>query len=158
MARNRSYIVEIWNRSDGSPGKLVTFVNQRDDAELDIREINKIFRAGVFGDEELDDIVMSINPYATNEQMQVNCSLDDALKSVCSSLNVSLEELASPRKDRRLVDARSVFSLLARKAADWNFEDVGRVLQKNSGTISKLASRAEASARLRGLTNKIIVE
>lgn len=56
---------------------------------------------------------------------------------------MTLEDLQSSSKEKKVVAARSTLAIITRKIKKWPLEDLARILHKNSGTISRLASQAK---------------
>lgn len=127
--------------------QLVEFTHRKIDGSSDLELISKAFRKGAFGCEEfcieMNDGQKSFENIATTD-----LTLEDVLARVCQEFQVTLEELQSSSKERKVIEARSALAVISRKIKKWSLEDLARLLNKNSGTISRLASRGESLCNL----------
>ena len=122
--------------------QLIDFTNWKIDGASDVELISKAFRKGVFGCEEFYT-EMSIGQESLLKNPEIDVALEDVLTNVCNKFQVSLEDLQSSSKEKNIVAARSTLAIITRKTKKWPLEDLARLLNKNSGTISRLASKAK---------------
>lgn len=87
-------------------------------------------------------------------QNPVIYSLETAANWICAYYQISLQELTSPSRTKKLEDARAVLSLLVRRAATWNFIDLSLFLGRDASSTSHPASKAELQANLKNLAEK----
>lgn len=121
--------------------QLIEFTHRKVDGISDVDLITKAFRKGAFGCEEFCTGI-NVRQESFLKNSEIDVSLEDVLTNVCNKFQVTLEELRSPSKEKKVVAARSTIAIITRKANKWPLEDVARLLNKNSGTISRLASQA----------------
>ena len=131
---------------------LVTHTHQKIEAELDIKVISQAYRKGVFGSEEL---LTTIGKVDNKNNMVINIraststlELLDMVEYICQYFNITRNELSGQSKNKKHVDARSALALISRRTSLWSLENVSAILGKNSGTISRLATRAEQQPEL----------
>jgi putative transposase len=133
--------------------QFIDYTLQKVDASLDKELILKSIRKGAFGS---NDFLVSINlnnveyslKYVENE-----FSLSDLVEHICGQFNVTFEDLVSSNKQKAVIAARSVLALIVRKTKKWSLEKLAHMLNKNSGTISRLASTAEQKPDLLAIVN-----
>lgn len=112
---------------------------------MDKKEICKSFNLGIYGSNELTQNTAPMILKTPHQFSKGILSLESAVNHVCNRFQVSLKDLTNSSKLKHIVDARSVLALLGRIGQqDWSLQDVGILLNKNSGTISRLVSRAKA--------------
>lgn len=120
------------------------YIQQENDVQIDSTEIITAFKKGIFGSEEFVKDSTPLCEKGKQEQSLKAITLDGALEHVCNKFQIDLELLCSQNKSKDLVDARSILALLARIGKQsWNLQDVAKLLNKNHGSISRLASRAK---------------
>lgn len=130
--------------------KLIAFTNQKNDGQSDFEIISKAFRKGALGPEgfmELQTFEQFQNQSAIQKsqsapQNQSN-SLEEMVDSVCNSFKVSVDDLISSSKNMVYVEARGALALLVRQSKSCSIEELARFLNKNSGSLSRLASNSE---------------
>lgn len=122
--------------------RLIDYTHQKIDAASDQNLISKAFRKGAFGCEDFC-IEMNVEQETRINKDDAEVILKDLLKNICNKFQVTLEELQSPSKEKKIVMARSMLAIITRKMKKWPLEELARILHKNSGTISRLASQAE---------------
>lgn len=130
---------------------FVEHTHNKLDVEVDFSNISEAFRKGVFG----SDVFAREFGILKNDDFGhfLPSSLDEMIDYVCNYFNVTIEELAGQNKNRSVVDARSVLALITRQMNKWSFNHLGTLLNKSSGTLSNLASRAEQQPRLIEIIN-----
>lgn len=121
--------------------QLIDFTHRKIESSSDLALISKAFRKGVFGGEEFC-ASMHLGKVLSNN-VKLDITLENLLTSICKKFEVTLEDLQSSSKEKKVVTARSTLAIITRKAKTWPLEDLARLLKKNSGTISRLASQAE---------------
>ena len=90
-------------------------------------------------------------------ELKKSLPLDKALSLICNEFQVNLAELSSSAKHKHMVDGRSALALLARMGQqDWNLQNVATLLNKNHGSVSRLASRAEKAPEIISFINKLL--
>lgn len=122
--------------------QLIEFTHRKIEGSSDLELISKAFRKGAFGSEEFC-IEMNNGQEPSEDIGKDNIKLEDVLLWVCQQFQVTLKELQSTSKERKTIAARSALAIITRKMNKWSLEDLARLLNKNSGTISRLASRGE---------------
>jgi|SRR3984957_15329374 len=112
------------------------------------------FRKGAIGKRDfLED--SNENSKNTNyDSCKSNWSLNDAVLHICDHFQVTKKDLTSQSKSKHIVDARSVLAFITRQAKKWPLEDLAVLLNKNSGTISRLATRAEQQPELLAIIDR----
>ena len=125
--------------------ELIEFTHQKRESSSDLALISKAFRKGVFGGEEFCTANANAMYEENSLSKNIKCdvTLENLLTNVCQKFEVSLEDLQSSSKEKKVVRARSMLAIITRKARKWPLEDLARLLNKNNGTISRLASQAE---------------
>lgn len=122
--------------------QLIEFTHRKIEGPSDLELISKAFRKGTFGCEAFC-IEMNDKKESSENIGKTDMTLEDVLLLVCQQFQVTLDELQSSSKVRKVIAARSALALFTRKMKKWSLEDLSRLLNKNSGTISRLASRGE---------------
>ena len=147
------------NTPEEAKENLLKYTYQKVDAEFDKEAIYHASRKGIFGDEVLQEYV-----FQTEESKSVSIQskeilpLKEFLSLVCVRLNVTKEELTNQSKNTITVDARSILALVSRKYHLWPLQEVATLLNKSSGTISRLATRAEKKSNLLTIAHNLYVE
>ncbi len=134
--------------------QFIEHTYQKMEANFDLEVISKAFRKGAFGSEEFVEEMNILK--SEHREDHLDWSLTDLIITVCNHFNVTIEDLKSQDKRSFVVDARSILALMTRKLKKWPLEELAVHLNKNSGTLSKLASRAEKQAPLLELIKRII--
>ena len=122
------------------------------------KNIIEAFRSGVYGS---DDFIQEIAPM-NKEKIQLPKTvlpLDEALTHICHQFQVCLKDLSSDSKQKNLVDARSALALalIGRIGQqEWNLQDVATLLNKNHGSISRLASKAKLKPTISNYVQNLI--
>jgi putative transposase len=127
---------------------FMEYTRNRLDNQLSLGDISKAFRYGVFGLENKKTDINQKKIESENHIPEEVKSLEDLTKYVCKYFNVGIEELKSSSKLKRVIDARSVLAFIARSTKQWSIEQLAKSLNKNSGTLSRLASRVENQPEL----------
>jgi REP element-mobilizing transposase RayT len=129
--------------------RLIEYTRPQIDKSIDAINISNIFNLGVYGSDDFIKDSMPILESTLEASNKKEFSLEEALSHVCNKYQVNLKQLASESKLKHIVDARSILALLGRVGQqDWNLQDVARLLNKNHGSISRLASRAKQQQAL----------
>jgi len=81
-------------------------------------------------------------------------SMDELVTEAYLHYDVKIEDLMSDNKNRKLVDARSILAYITRKSNKWSLEDLTVILKKHTGTLSRLATRAQEQPELFELIQK----
>ena len=122
--------------------ELIDFTHRKINGVSDVELISKAFRKGSLGSEEFcAEMNLGHESFLKNTEKDV--TLEDFLVNVCNRFKVTLEDLQSSSKEKKVVAARSTLAIITRKTKKWPLDDLARILNKNSGTISRLASQAE---------------
>ncbi len=128
---------------------FIEFIQSKAEIKIDTLNIIKAFRTGVYGSEEFINDTSPMFEKTTTQTVPKVIPLEDALVHVCNKFQVNLKDLCSSNKHKNIVDARSTLALLARIGRQkWNLQDVATLLNKNHGSISRLASRAKEESAL----------
>ena len=137
--------------------RFVEFIHQKIDAEVDINDIFKASRIGVYGSKEFENIYLEEGTnFDTGKNVKLDMSLEDAICNICKHFNVCKEDLSSPSKNKKVVNARSALALIGRLAESLTLEDIASAIGKNHGTISRLATRAENHTELKIIAMAIL--
>jgi len=132
------------------------FVCPTFDLEKERLAIRQGIKKGFFGS---NTFALSLTEQPSHfKEKYLRISLEEAVKLVCHRFNTTLERLASTERSRQSVDARSVLSLIGKHAKDWSIEDLAKSLGKNSGTLSRLATRAANDLSLANIVSIICEE
>jgi hypothetical protein len=138
--------------------RLKDFVEITPEISDDSLDISKALRQGVYGG---SDFIQKFNPMLIDkshkQRTTKEITIQEALIQVCQKFQVDLSTLSSSCKHTHLVNARSVLALLGRLGEQkWNLQNVAKLLNKNHGSISRLASRAKNNPELFNLANHIL--
>lgn len=124
---------------------LINFIHEKVDIESEFAEIMQAFKEGVFENKEvgnLDQVIKQPLALAIKKSVNFDYSLNDAIDFVCSHCRLSPLDLVSSSRQKSFVEARAILALIARKSTSWNFEDLAILLDRDSSSISRLASKA----------------
>jgi putative transposase len=159
----------VWLKTDrilnkfGNPHEAVDnlkdFTNLKHEAQFDGSLILEAHKKGSFEKEATDEFMPQYEPQFVCKPKNIinfkSPALTDVSRFVCAHFDVEWTDVVSQSKLKPVVNARSTLALVARKTKWWSLEEVGALLNKNSGTMSRLASRAEAADELSLLVGKI---
>ena len=145
------------NSYDGAIN-LLKFIGAKVEAEEDLDQINSAFSTGAYGSK--DFVQKHVKNSFIPEQLPINCKLDikQVIEKVSDLFDLTPNQLASSSREKKIVDARSVLSLLAREVPNLSLYGVARELGKNHGTISRLAVRAADSTELQNYVEQLLVK
>lgn len=133
--------------------KFAEFFQSNVNARVENMEITKALKESVFGSASFTQtLIFKEHEFKENS---LRISLEEALAFVCNRFQITKDKLVSSDKSKHYVDARSVLSLIAKKAKDWSLEDMAHALGKNNGTISRLASRGSKDPLLTELIKEL---
>lgn len=140
---------------------LINFIYEKVDIESEFTEIMQAFKEGVFEDKEdnndnLEQVIKQPSALAIKQPVNFDCSLNDAIDFVCSHYRLSPLDLVSSSRKKGFVEARAILALIARKSASWNFEDLAIFLDRDSSSISRLASKAYSRKDLHQIADMFI--
>ena len=131
---------------------LIWFIAQQVDIETETAEITKAFHEGVF--EEKDPLEEILRPQLSSfKNKLIDCTMAEAVEFICSHWNLSHFELSSTSRKKHLVDARASLALIVQRSENLNFENLSLILQRDSSSISRLASKAYLREDLRQIAN-----
>lgn len=132
--------------------KFTEFVNHDSDAKADLEHILAATRQGAYGTEAFveEHVTQSIR------RTIVPLCIESLMQTVCAQFRLTLEDLTGHSKHRNTVDARSVLALIGRKSPRLSLSAISKALNKNDGTISRLASRAEQAPDLNRKASEIL--
>lgn len=144
--------------NDAAILRLVEYTHDKSQTLFDLEHILKASKEGIFGAKKfVDDIKdRQLTLKSSLDDSITHNSLEDILSKVCSRFNLMKDELSNSSKLKSVVDARSILSLLVRKSKKWSLEELGNLLNKNSGTLSRLATRAENQPHLLAILNEFL--
>lgn len=129
--------------------RYIEFTQPDSEAKTDAKNIMTAFSLGIYGS---DDFIKEKIPMIEQKSVQrvpKVLSLEEALSHVCHKYQVNLKDLSSDNKKKHIVEARSTLALLGRIGQqNWNLQDVATLLNKNHGSISRLASKAKTKSEL----------
>ena len=129
--------------------KFVEYTQRKVESQSDHEAISKAFRKGIFGDEDFIKNAEGLFIDKVEPSAQISYdSINEVVNNVCIRFDVNLNDLISPNKSKSVVDARAVIALIVRQSKKWSLEELGCLLNKNSGTLSRLATRAEKQTNL----------
>ena len=136
---------------------MASHIEEKIDANLDSKDIQKAFRIGVYGSEEFEEI------YADNDEENIvekeieqkQVTVGQLVDEVCSRCKVNLDELRSSDKRRELVNARKVLARSAQLIGGLNLRDVCELLDKHHGSVSRLAVSGRMKEELNNLACQI---
>jgi len=134
---------------------LVVYTHQKLEAESDLDIVLEGFRKGVLGSEDLHISERSIQN-EDRPSLGLDLSLDETISHLCRHFEVTFEDLSGQSKSKHVVDARSVLAFLSRQTKAWSLEILSVALNKNSGTLSRLATRAEKMPELTSVIEKLM--
>lgn len=136
---------------------FIEFIQPKDEVKIDTAAITKAFRTGMYGSEDFINNTAPLFEKTTVQSTTKVIPLEEALIQVCSKFQVNLKDLCSSNKHKHIVDARSILPLLGRIGGqNWNLQDVATLLNKNHGSISRLASRAKEDSALINFVNSLL--
>ena len=144
-------ILEKFNEVRESAIKeFVEYTHAKLESQYDLEEISKAIRNGIYGNAEFikKNSALIIDKITPSPPQILFDSIEEILKSACLRLNVTINDLSSANKAKTVVDARAIIALIVRQSKKWSLEELGNLLNKNSGTLSRLASKAEKQAHL----------
>ena len=128
--------------------KFLEYVQITDDKKKDeLFEIRKSLKIGAYGDE----IFMETLRKELNQEEASNgysfgmdaVSLETIIESVCCNQNVSLDEIQSDKRDKKLVQARAAMALLTTKLRVSSLGALGRKILRDPTSLAKLAKKAK---------------
>lgn len=128
--------------------KFIEYTHRKLEADLDLDVISNAFRKGAFGCQEFVEGIENLKDKNKETDRQIDWSFSDLTLNICKHFDVTIEEMASQNKSPSIVNARSVFAFMTRKLKKWPLEDLAVFLNKNSGTLSRLATKAERLSEL----------
>lgn len=135
--------------------KLAEYMAAQNDAAVDLEEIEKASRSGVYGSEEFRRSFVAV--MRSKEQLTEEiCSIDNLITALCGRFGVTPEQLGSSEKTRQVVDARATFARTAQLLHGFSLGDVCNVLGKHHGTISRLAASCMKSPRLQAIAEELV--
>lgn len=120
--------------------KLRDFVDQDTDARADIEAILRATRQGAYGSEEF---VAKFHLKIDNTKVTATLCLNSVLEALCTQHHLEFKDLVGNGKNSDIVDVRSILALIGKRAEGLSMAAVAKLLGKNEGTISRLATRAE---------------
>jgi chromosomal replication initiation ATPase DnaA len=124
--------------------RFVEFIQNHSEVKIDAKEIFESINLGIYGSNNFIKATTSVLPIP-HQLVAGILSLESAVNHICAKFQVNMQDLSSSSKLKHIVNARSVLALLGRVGQqNWNLQDVARLLNKNPGSISRLASRAES--------------
>jgi putative transposase len=153
----KDFVLQRFGRNAHEGTKnLLKFISNKVEAEADLEQIHAAFAAGAYGDKAFHQEHVE-EPLVTPEKL-ISSALDieQIIEKVTTIFEVTPEQLAGSSRLQKLVNARSVLALFARKVSNLSLYDVSRALNKNNGTISRLATRAESFPELRTLVDDLL--
>ena len=131
------------------------FMKAKNDAMEDWGEIRRASGVGCYGSEEFTRIYapdeLSNRPPKENQ-----ISIDKLVEMICDMCSVSIDQLRSTERSQVVVDARAILARSTERLEGLYLGDVSRKLQKNPGTISRLANRAEKDVRLNSIVDDLV--
>ncbi len=77
------------------------------------------------------------------DKVQQRVSLDDLISRVCSSFELTLDELLSKRRKREISRARAVLCYLAVDEMDYSGEELARILAISGRGVSDCRDRGK---------------
>ena len=98
----------------------------------------RILGSGDFVSKIINDVNESVDAKALRR-----VSLDDLVSRVCSSYEVTLDELVSKRRKREISRARAVLCYLAVDELDYSGEDLARILAISGRGVSDCRDRGQ---------------
>jgi len=102
------------------------------------------FHQGSFEGRALgDDTFIDQALRRAEEKDRVNISLEQVIKSVCSSYQVSASELRAPGKAQPAAEARAIVALLVRNADSLSLSELAKFLNRDLSGLSQAALRVE---------------
>ena len=134
---------------------LAQFMAATMEAMEDRKEIERASRAGVYGCDEFKRSFV-IPAVWKNPMDAEKFSFDALMLIVCEKLGVTKDQLSSSEKTRLVVDARAILARAAQLMKGLNLNDVCKALNKNHGTISRLAMKAARQPRLQPIINELV--
>jgi len=78
-----------------------------------------------------------------DDKVQQRVSLDDLISRVCSSFELTLDELVSKRRKREISRARAVLCYLAVDEMDYSGEELARILEISGRGVSDCRDRGK---------------
>lgn len=82
-----------------------------------------------------------------NENNPIHIDNEDVILKICKYYKVSLDELMSKSRLRRIVDARNTLYYIFHKCCNITCEEVGRLFNKHHATVLNGANRIEGFMR-----------
>jgi putative transposase len=136
---------------------LAEFIDRQCEARVDIKEIHKATRIGVYGTDEFVNIYAP-DAFEINKKSLsfIEISIENWIEKVNKRFNVSLEDLSGSSKSKILIDARSVLAHGSKLIEGGSLGDICRILGKHHGTVSRLALRATKSQKLTDIVHELL--
>jgi len=138
--------------------RFVEYTQDKSQTSFDLEYILKASKEGIFGAEEFTDKVNGrpLTLKNSSEPSISHESLEEIFSRVCVRFNLKKDDLSNTSKLKSVVDARSILSFIVRKSKKWSLEELGNLLNKNSGTLSRLATRAEQQPHLLAILDEFL--
>ena len=113
-----------------------------------VRESNQI---GILGSEAFLEEILKGSP-----KKKCGMELKQLIQKVCEGLEINIEELASPSREKKLVDIRSVMALIVRSDSGLHITELARLVDRDSSSVSRLAQRAAKNEDLVSQAKRIL--
>lgn len=122
--------------------------NSRDELEA----IRKSVRCGAYGDRGFIEEFREEMPVEEESwelpDTDVLVSLDQLAEATCNGLSVTLSELRSASRLKRLVEARATLALLAKNLAVANTTTIARFLDRDPTSLGRLARKGQQDSTI----------
>ncbi len=124
------------------------------EASQDLGEIERALRAGVYGSEGFKKAFVPTTFNKTSNDLE-KVSLEELIDVICARLGISKEQMYGEEKTRAIVNAREILARATQLLRNFSFKDVGKILNKHQGTVSRLAMRGARNPNLQVVIEEI---
>jgi len=139
--------------------RYILISNEEEKDEL--FEIRRSLRIGAYGDdvflEALREGLSEEEAFEGASFRTKSVSLESIIETVCSHQNISLVEVQSDKRDKKLVQARAVMALLTINLGAASLSALGRKIMRDPTSLAKLAKKAKCDPYVKTISEKISV-
>jgi len=139
--------------------KLLQYMNISDEeAKEELFEIRKSSQIGAYGDEvflshlhkELDEDRPPKYSFSLD-----HLSVEDIIEAVCNDQKISLDDIQSDKRDKRLVLARAAMAFITKQQEIDSLSNLGRLIKRDPTALAKLIRKAKDDPYLKALCERV---
>jgi REP element-mobilizing transposase RayT len=152
---NTGIVFDAFGETSSAQEKLIEYTLMDDEnARAEVYEIRKSLQIGAYGDDEflekwLPKQIVNYKP---------NVILEHAVATVCSHLQVSLEEIRSDKRKPSLIFARTLLACLIQQFKSGSMVALASYILRDPSSLAKLAKKGEFDPQVQIIKEALLAQ